>query len=118
MGEARTLLIACGALARETLAVIEANRLTHLDLTCIPALLHNRPERIADGGARARSASIASSYGRILVLYGDCGTGGELDRVLAEEGRRADRRAALLFVLCRARVCSTRWPMPSPARST
>ena len=44
----RTLLIACGALARETLAVIEANGSTHLEVTCLSALLHNRPERIPE----------------------------------------------------------------------
>lgn len=85
MGEARTLLIACGALARETLAVIEASGLTHLDITCISALLHNRPERIAEA-VRAKIHEHRAQYGRILVLYGDCGTGGGLDRVLAEEG--------------------------------
>lgn len=81
---ARTLLIACGALARETLAVIEASGLSHLDVTCVSALLHNRPERIADA-VRARIHEHRDQYGRILVLYGDCGTGGELDRMLAEE---------------------------------
>jgi hypothetical protein len=82
---ARTLLIACGALARETLAVIEASGLSHLDVTCISAMLHNRPERIADA-VRAKIREHRDQYARILVLYGDCGTGGGLDRVLAEEG--------------------------------
>ena len=85
VGEARTLLIACGALARETLAVIEASGLRHLDITCISALLHNRPERIAEA-VRAKIHEHRAQYGKILVLYGDCGTGGTLDRVLAEEG--------------------------------
>lgn len=81
----RTLLIACGALAREAKAVIAANRLDHLDLACLPASLHNRPERIAEA-VRRRIGRARRDYGRILVLYGDCGTGGELDRVLGEEG--------------------------------
>ena len=81
----RTLLIACGALAREAKAVIAANRLDHLDLACLPASLHNRPERIAEA-VRRRIGRARRDYVRILVLYGDCGTGGELDRVLAEEG--------------------------------
>ncbi len=81
----RTLLIACGALAREAKAVIAANRLDHLDLACLPASLHNRPERIAEA-VRRRIGRARGRYQRILVLYGDCGTGGELDRVLAEEG--------------------------------
>ena len=81
----RTLLIACGALARETLAAITANGLAHIDVTCVSALLHNRPERIPEA-VRTKIREHRPSYGRILVLYGDCGTGGELDRVLAEEG--------------------------------
>ncbi len=81
----RTLLIACGALAREAKAVIAANRLDHLDLACLPASLHNRPERIAEA-VRRRIGRARGRYQRILVLYGDCGTGGELDRVLAGEG--------------------------------
>jgi Protein of unknown function (DUF1638) len=85
MGEGRTLLIACGALARETLAVVEASGLSHLDVTCVSALLHNRPERIPEA-VRAKIREHRQRYARILVLYGDCGTGGELDRVLAEEG--------------------------------
>ncbi len=81
----RTLLIACGALAREALAVLEANRLEHVELTCVSALLHNRPQKIP-AAVREKIRDARQSYERILVLYGDCGTGGELDRVLAEEG--------------------------------
>lgn len=81
----RTLLIACGALARETLAVLEANALDHVELTCLSALLHNRPERIP-AAVREKIREARGRYDRILVLYADCGTGGELDRVLAEEG--------------------------------
>jgi hypothetical protein len=85
MAPPRTLLIACGALAREVLAVIELNGWTHLQLACLPAKLHNRPEHIP-AAVRAKIRSARRRYQRILVLYGDCGTGGELDRVLAEEG--------------------------------
>ena len=85
MADGRTLLIACGALARETLAVVEASGLSHLDVTCVAALLHNRPERIPEA-VRAKIREHRPHYARILVLYGDCGTGGELDRVQAEEG--------------------------------
>jgi hypothetical protein len=84
MAAGRTLLIACGALARETLAVVEASGLSHLDVICVSALLHNRPERIPEA-VRAKIREHRERYARILVLYGDCGTGGELDRVLAEE---------------------------------
>jgi len=81
----RTLLIACGALAREVRALTEINRWTHLELTCLPAQLHNRPERIP-AAVRAKIRANRGSYERILVLYGDCGSGGDLDGMLAEEG--------------------------------
>ena len=85
MAPARTLLIACGALARETLAAIEANGLRHVEVTCLSALLHNRPERIPEA-VRAKIREHRAEFDRILVLYADCGTGGALDAVLAEEG--------------------------------
>ena len=75
------LVIACGALAREVLAL----KLDWVDLTCLPASLHNRPERIPEA-MRAKIRANRAAYDEILCLYGDCGTGGELDRVLAEEG--------------------------------
>lgn len=81
----RTLFIACGALAREFLAVSKANGWDdHLEITCLPAIWHNRPDRIPDGVRRKIRAG-KKKFDRIFVLYGDCGTGGELDRVLAEE---------------------------------
>ena len=81
----RTLLIACGALAREVLALIELNGWTHMDVACLPAKLHNTPARIPEAVC-AKIRGARRQYERILVLYGDCGTGGRLDAVLAEEG--------------------------------
>jgi Protein of unknown function (DUF1638) len=81
----KTLVIACGALARELVQVVEANRLTHLSITCLPAILHNRPEKIP-AEVRRKIRAARGKYDEILCLYGDCGTGGELDRVLEEEG--------------------------------
>ncbi len=82
----RVLLIACGALAREILAVTRANGWNHLDLTCLPAKLHNEPEKIPDAvRAKVREAR-ADGYSKVFVVYADCGTGGLLDRVCAEEG--------------------------------
>jgi len=83
-GRARKiLLIACGALAREALAL----KLEHIDVACLPAQLHNHPNRIPEA-IRAKIRANRAAYDEILCLYGDCGTGGELDRVLAEEGVR------------------------------
>ena len=85
-GARKILVIACGALAREVLAL----KLDAIDLACLPASLHNRPQRIAEA-MRAKIRANRAAYDEILCLYGDCGTGGALDRVLAEEGvRRID----------------------------
>ena len=81
----RTLLIACGALAREVVELIRANAWRHLTVSCLPASWHNTPQKIP-GAIRERIQAAKGRYDRIFVLYGDCGTGGELDRVLAEEG--------------------------------
>ncbi len=81
----RTLVIACGALARELVAVKALSRLDHLDIACLPAILHNRPLEIAPAVRRKIRAERAR-YRKILCLYGDCGSGGMLDAMLAEEG--------------------------------
>jgi hypothetical protein len=82
----RTLFIACGALAREFLAVSRANGWDEqISITCLPAIWHNRPEKIPEGVRRKIRAN-RGKFARIFVLYGDCGTGGLLDRVLEEEG--------------------------------
>lgn len=81
----RTLLIACGALAREVTDLIRVNDWRHMAVTCLPAKLHNTPQLIPDA-VRAKIRAARRDYDRILVLYADCGTGGLLDRVLEEEG--------------------------------
>lgn len=81
----RTLVVACGALAREFLLLKELNGWDHMSIVCLPAKLHNRPERIPEA-VRAKIRKERSAYDRVLCLYGDCGTGGLLDKVLVEEG--------------------------------
>jgi hypothetical protein len=76
-GEGRVLVIACGALAREILALKAANRWQHLDLTCLPANLHLWPERIPDAVEAAVTAA-RGRYAAVFVAYADCGTGGLL----------------------------------------
>ncbi|TFH86172.1 DUF1638 domain-containing protein [Billgrantia azerbaijanica] len=78
------LIIACGALAREIKALIAANGWRDVRLECLPADLHNRPDRIPDA-VREKLEKVPGSP-RILVAYADCGTGGLLDDVLAEHG--------------------------------
>jgi len=84
-GQGRVLLIACGALAREVLALIEANGWTHLDLHCLPAILHNHPEKIPDAVEAAVTAR-RGDYADVMVLYADCGTGGLLQARCAALG--------------------------------
>lgn len=79
------LIIACGALAHEVTALRRANAWDDLDVRCLPADLHNRPEKIPDA-VRLLIRSSRDRYRSIFVAYGDCGTGGLLDKVLSEEG--------------------------------
>lgn len=79
----RVLVVACGALAREMLEVLGRAGLDNVDVACLTAQLHMRPERIADAVA-AKIRERRSGYDRVFVAYADCGTGGALDRVLAE----------------------------------
>jgi hypothetical protein len=112
----RTLVIACGALARELLAIVDLNGLDSVTIECLPAALHNRPSEIPDavrnrihrarqpgmsepmsgigsnpqsGDAVDEVATIGEQrdrYDSIFVAYADCGTGGLLQKVCAEEG--------------------------------
>jgi hypothetical protein len=78
------LIIACGALAHEITALRRANHWDELDVRCLPADLHNRPERIPES-VRALIRASRAEYRTIFVAYADCGTGGLLDKVLEEE---------------------------------
>ncbi|MGB0439907.1 MAG: DUF1638 domain-containing protein [Paracoccaceae bacterium] len=73
----RILVLGCGAIAREILAVIKANGWDHIDLHCLPAILHNHPERIPDA-VRQAVEDRRANYTRVCVAYADCGTGGQL----------------------------------------
>ena len=84
-GQGRILLVACGALAREILDLIRINMWDHMDLTCLPAKLHNAPEQIPDA-VRAAVALHRDAYERVFVVYADCGTGGHLASVCDDLG--------------------------------
>ncbi|WP_323782912.1 DUF1638 domain-containing protein [Thalassovita sp.] len=84
-GRGRVLLIACGALAREILALKALNGWDHIDLTCLPAILHNHPEKIP-AAARAAIEKNRADYDRLFLVYADCGTGGALQTLCAETG--------------------------------
>mgnify|MGYP006285495817 CR=1 FL=1 len=81
----RTLIIACGALSHEIVALIRAHGWDNFRVQCLPAELHNRPGEIP-GAVRAKIRELACAYDHVFVAYADCGTGGKLDEVLAEEG--------------------------------
>lgn len=84
--DGRMLLIGCGALAREILALKAANGWEGMDLTCLPAKLHNTPQFITAAVAEKIRAGREAGYAKIFVVYADCGTGGDLQRLCEEEG--------------------------------
>ena len=76
------LVIACGALAREIEWLRRNNDWQNVSVKCLDAELHNRPEKIPE----KLDTVIAENHGQfdqIFVAYGDCGTGGGIDKVLA-----------------------------------
>lgn len=79
-----TALIVCGALAREVLA-LKAKHGWDADVLGVPALLHNTPSAIP-AAVRDRITAARSRYDRVVVVYGDCGTSGLLDQMLAQTG--------------------------------
>jgi len=86
MGERpAVLVIACGALAHEIVALRRANNWPHLAVQCLPAELHNRPEKIA-AAVRDKIEANRGKFASMFVAYADCGTAGQLDAVLEREG--------------------------------
>ncbi|MCP3687312.1 MAG: DUF1638 domain-containing protein [Gammaproteobacteria bacterium] len=85
MSKKQTLLITCGALAKEMLAILKHNNLDNMKVECLPAHLHNTPQLIPEA-VREKIHQFRDRFDRIIVLYADCGTGGILDKVLEEEG--------------------------------
>lgn len=80
----KSLVIACGALAHELTAAIKQSGWDHLEIQCLPALWHNRPEKITQG-VREKIHKARGRYNKIYVAYADCGTGGHLDAMLEQE---------------------------------
>lgn len=82
----KVLVIACGMIAREVLAVRERMGLDHLELTCLPAEFHYRPARIPPALDTAITRAREEGYRHIFVGYADCGTGGRIDRICEKHG--------------------------------
>jgi hypothetical protein len=79
-------IIACGAIAREILAVCRQQGLTHVDLNCLPAIWHAYPQKIVPGLEQAVREARQAGFTRIFFAYADCGTGGDIDRLCEREG--------------------------------
>ena len=79
------LVLACGAVAREVLAVIAMNGWEHVTVRCLPARLHSTPQHIP-AAVDAKLTALQGRYARVFVAYADCGTGGALDPVLERHG--------------------------------
>src|SRR5690242_20363675 len=80
------VLIACGALGGHVREIL-ARRGWRAELHCLPALLHNRPAKIAFEAERLALQALARGQ-RVAVAYADCGTYGALDEVCARLGLR------------------------------
>ena len=81
----KVLLIACGALAKEIIAIKRIGGWRHLELTCLPAQLHLHPEKIPAEVEKAVNFH-REKFGKIFVVYADCGTGGLLQKKCRELG--------------------------------
>ena len=81
----RILLIACGALAREILALKRANGWDHMVLQCLPAKYHLYPDKITQAVEETVREN-RGAYDDMFVVYADCGTGGLLQAKCAELG--------------------------------
>jgi hypothetical protein len=81
---ARIGVIACGALAVHVRAIAR-RRGWPVDLHPVPALHHNRPERIGPA-VRAQVDALRGHYDVLCCAYADCGTYGGLDAALAGTG--------------------------------
>jgi hypothetical protein len=71
LGRGRVLIVACGALAHEIIALKRLNGWDHVDLQCLPAILHNHPERITDA-VEAAVTENRHAYDQIMVAYAEC----------------------------------------------
>lgn len=95
-------VVACGALAAGVRR-IAARRGWAVDVHPLPALLHNRPERIP-AAVEAELVRLAGEYDDVAVAYADCGTYGALDDMLGRTGVRRLEGAHCYDVIAREEV--------------
>jgi hypothetical protein len=72
--------VLCGALAREVIAITRRHG-WDVELFGVAARDHMVPQRIAPDVER-RLRELIPRFDRVVVVYGDCGTGGRLDALL------------------------------------
>ena len=108
----RVRVIACGAIAREVIAVCKANKLDHVDLVCLPAIWHVYPEKIAPATREAIRKAREEGYQRIFIGYAECGTQGQLDKICAEEGME---RMAVRTAMRSSPATLSSWQTPTPS---
>jgi hypothetical protein len=77
-------LIICGALGKEVKAIVDGHG-WDVDVYGVPAMHHFFPKKIVEAVDR-RLAELAPRYRQVVVVYGDCGTAGALDPILARYG--------------------------------
>ncbi len=80
----KTALLICGALGKEVKAIVDGHG-WDVDVYGVPAMHHFYPKKIVEAVDR-RLAELAPRYGRVVVVYGDCGTAGALEPVLRRYG--------------------------------
>lgn len=80
----KTAFIICGALAREVVDIIDKHG-WDAEVFGVPAIDHMYPERIAPD-VEKRILELRREYDRLIVVFGDCGSRGALDRVLEHYG--------------------------------
>ena len=77
-------LLICGALGKEVKAIVDGHG-WEVDVYGVPAMHHFYPKKIVEAVDR-RLAELAPRYGQVVVVYGDCGTAGALEPILARYG--------------------------------
>ena len=121
----KTLLIACGALAKETKELIDKYGWP-VDLKALPALHHMTPLKIT-ADLDAMLARLRAQYDRVIVVYGECGATGNgiASPVVSDTCRGVEswparnqgqpsptRSKAFILANARLRVPATRPPSP------
>ena len=93
-------IIACGALANELVALKSLNDWQHFNIDCVPAKYHSTPHLITDAVREKITNIRKQNDGDILIAYGECGTQGELDKLIEESINNDDKISRLPGAHC------------------